>query len=71
MKKRPYIMVVGHDQKMLRMLKRILEQEGYEVGTAADGKTALALLEGRKPDLVILTITTPELGDFEALDLMR
>ncbi len=71
MKKRPYIMVIDDDPEMLRMLKHTLELEGYGVTVAADSRSALALLEERKPDLVILEITMPEGDDYQVLDSIR
>ena len=71
MKRRPYIMVVDDDQDMLQMLKRTLELEEYGVAVAADSRSALALLEERKPDLVILEITMPEVDAYQVFDLIR
>ena len=71
MKRSPFIMVVDDDQEVLRLLHRIFELEGYDVATAADGRLALALLEERSPDLVILDISMPELDGFQVLDLIR
>ena len=53
------------------MLNRTLELEGYGVDIAADGRAALALLEERRPDLVILDIVMPELDGFQVLALIR
>lgn len=71
MKKRPNIMVVDDDQEMLRMLERILELEGYSVTKAADGDSALALIEDCKPELVILDIMMPGLDGYQVLDSIR
>jgi len=71
MKERPYIMVVDDDQEMLMMVSRILELKGYDVATAADGKSALALIEERRPDLVLLDIMMPEPDGFQVLRLIR
>ena len=71
MKKRLDIMVVDDDQEILRMLGRTLELEGYDVTTAADGRSALTLLEKHEPDLVILDIIMPELDGFQVLNLIR
>lgn len=59
MKRSPFIMVVDDDREVLRLLRRIFELEGYDVATVADGRLALALLEERSPDLVILDIIMP------------
>ena len=71
MKGKQWILVVDDDQEMLRMLNCILELEGYGVATAADGVSAMALLEEHEPDLVILDIIMPELDGFQVLNLIR
>lgn len=71
MKKRPFIVVADDDQQMLRLLSRILELEGFDVAVVTDGRSALQLLEERRPDLLILDIIMPGLSGFEVLDLVR
>lgn len=71
MKRRPYIIVVDDDQEMLKILNRTLELEGYDVAITADGSSALALLEERSPDLIILDIMMPGPDGFEVLKLIR
>lgn len=64
-------MVVDDDEEILRILSRTLELEGYDVVIAADGSTALVLLEKRKPDLVILDIMMPGKSGIEVLEELR
>jgi len=64
-------MVVDDEQAILRLLSRTLKLEGYGVVVAADGRSAVALLEERRPDLVLLDIMMPELNGFQVLDLIR
>ncbi len=71
MKKHTCIMVVDDEQAILRMLTRTLEPEGYDVAVAADGSSALELLEDCRPDLVILDIMMPGLDGFQVLNLIR
>ncbi len=71
MNRHQLVLVVDDDQEMLKMVSRTLELEGYGVAIAADGKSALVLLEERRPDLVILDIVMPGLDGFEVLDLIR
>lgn len=71
MKKRPYIMVVDDDREMLEMLKRTLKLEGYDVTTAVDGSSALALIGENRLDLVILDIMMSELNGFQVRELIR
>ena len=71
MEKRPHIMVVDDDHDMLELVSRVLELEGYDVSTTADGTSALALLEERSPDLVLLDIVMPELDGLQVLSFIR
>ena len=71
MKEHPCILAVDDEQAILRLLSRTLEPEGYSVVVAADGRSALNLLEEHKPDLVILDIMMPGLNGFQVLDLIR
>lgn len=71
MKKRPFIVVADDDQQMLKLLSRVLELEGFDVAVVTDGRSALRLLEERRPDLLILDIIMPGLSGFEVLDLVR
>jgi len=71
MKSRELILVVDDDVEILKMLSRTLELEGFDAATAADGSSALAILEESKPDLVILDIMMPGLDGFQVLDIIR
>ena len=71
MNNRACIMAVDDDPGVLRVLKRILEPEGYEVVLANDGSSALALLDERQPDLVLLDIMMPGLDGFLVRDSIR
>ena len=50
------ILVVDDDAPIRRMLDRTLQAEGYEVEVAADGGEALAAVERKAPDLVVLDV---------------
>ncbi|MDX6734049.1 MAG: two-component system, OmpR family, response regulator MprA, partial [Baekduia sp.] len=53
------ILVVDDDPAMLRMLVRTLSAEGHDVEAAADGGAALAAVERRAPDSVVLDVAMP------------
>jgi two-component system response regulator MprA len=55
----PHILVVDDDPTVLRMLVRTLAAEGHEVEPATDGGAALAAVERRAPDAVILDVAMP------------
>jgi two-component system sensor histidine kinase ChiS len=47
------------DPKMIRLLRKNLEQAGYRVATASDGPGAIELVENQEPDLLVLDIVMP------------
>jgi DNA-binding response OmpR family regulator len=53
------VMVVDDDVRILRMMRRMLELEGYRVITSPDGQTALEMMEHDAPDLLLLDIMLP------------
>ncbi|NMD71566.1 response regulator transcription factor [Bacillus sp. DNRA2] len=53
------ILVVDDEENVSELLKLYLEIENFEVQTAADGLTALALANQFQPDLIILDIMLP------------
>ena len=54
------ILIVDDDVKLLREVTPHLEKYGYEVKTATEGRTALALAKATDFDLVILDINFPD-----------
>ncbi|WP_091305688.1 response regulator transcription factor [Amycolatopsis tolypomycina] len=66
------ILVVDDDPDVRESLQRSLEFEGYDVGTATCGTTALAAVAGdAKPDLVVLDVMMPEVDGLETCRRMR
>ena len=48
-----------------------LERSGYEVLTAANGKSALQLAEERRPALIVLDVEMPGLDGYEVTRRLR
>jgi DNA-binding response OmpR family regulator len=48
-----------------------LERDGYRIETAADGESALAMVERHQPALVILDVMLPKLDGFEVCRRLR
>ena len=64
--------LVADDEEGIRILyKEELEEEGYEVKVAANGKEALALLDNFIPDLIILDIKMPDINGIDLLQQIR
>ncbi len=61
------VLVAEDDAEMRRLVRRVLEDEGYEVVTAADGREAVAHLEGGGFDLVLSDVRMPGLDGMAVL----
>lgn len=59
------VLVVDDDQANLALMSRLLERDGYAVETARDGVAAIALLEQRRYELVLLDVMMPGLSGFD------
>jgi len=64
-------LIIDDDVRMLRMMQRILELEGYHVRTASDGKAALDVFDEEDPDLVLLDIVMPGLDGYAVCQNIR
>jgi type IV pilus assembly protein PilB len=65
------ILVADDDPQMRRLIRSILERDGFEVTEAADGLDALDALESRPVDLVVLDIDMPRLDGLGVLEELR
>ncbi len=65
------ILVVDDDASQRRLLEFWLKEEGYEVATAADGKTGLEIFESKSPALVISEIRMPGLSGLDLLGRIK
>ncbi|MGA3287403.1 MAG: response regulator transcription factor [Bacteroidota bacterium] len=66
-----HILVIEDEQKVARFLKKGLEAEGYEVETAADGKTGEKCARTEVYDLILLDVLLPKKNGFEILRDLR
>jgi len=58
------VLVVDDDVRVLRMMQRILELEGYRVLRASNGEAALDVFDEETPDLVLLDIMMPGMDGY-------
>jgi putative two-component system response regulator len=65
------ILLVEDDTLLLEVMRSILEAEGFEVFPASNGKQALDVFVGIKPELVISDIMMPEMDGYELLESIR
>jgi two-component system, chemotaxis family, chemotaxis protein CheY len=55
------VLVVDDDPSIQGFLAEALADEGYEVRTAGNGREALVVLHGWRPDLILLDLMMPEM----------
>ena len=65
------ILVVDDEQLLVKGIKFNLENEGYQVETAFDGKKALELARNNNYDLIILDLMMPEIDGLECCMKIR
>jgi two-component system phosphate regulon response regulator PhoB len=65
------ILVIDDEPDLLELVRVNLDQSGYEVETAADGRQALAALRRRRPDLVVLDLMLPDISGTDLCRQMR
>jgi len=68
---RDRVLVVDDDAVIRGLVRDGLEREGFDVSDVADGATALELLAGNRPSLVILDVNLPARGGFDVLSAIR
>lgn len=72
--KSPKSMCVGiadDDPKMIRLLRRSLEQAGFRVASASDGPSAIELVESEDLDLLVLDVVMPGMDGCDVLTRLR
>ena len=65
------VLVVDDDVRILRMIHRIMELEGYCVLTASSGEEALDVFNQEAPSLVLLDIMMPDMDGVTACHRIR
>lgn len=59
------ILVVDDDPGIREVITEILDDEGYQVGTAANGREALEQIAARPPAVVLLDLNMPVMTGWE------
>jgi two-component system cell cycle response regulator DivK len=65
------ILVVEDNPLNLKLMKDVLEFQGFEVLTAKSGEEGVAMASSSSPDLVLMDLQLPGIGGHEALLRMR
>ncbi len=63
------LIVVADDSRTVRtLLRQILQQAGFAVSLAVDGREAVEAVVSERPDLVVLDIHMPGMDGYEACE---
>ena len=59
------IVVIDDEESVREVVRAYLENDGFSVFTAADGREGLALAERHQPDLIVLDLMLPDISGEE------
>jgi DNA-binding NtrC family response regulator len=65
------ILVVDNEETMRETLLKILQREGYDILTAADGQAALEIIRERKVHLILSDVCMPRVDGNRLLKLAK
>jgi two-component system, OmpR family, response regulator len=68
---KPLVLAVDDEQFITELIAMGLSISGFEVARIASGRDALAAIDKRRPDLVILDVMLPDLDGFEVARRVR
>lgn len=67
----PSVLVVDDEDQIRQLIRETLEQAGYEVQEASDGKQGLERYRAKPADLVIMDILMPDQDGLESIMTLR
>jgi len=65
------ILVVDDEPKIVKQARDYLEKGGFQVLTAADGRSALAVANQGRPDLIVLDLNLPGMDGLDVCRALR
>jgi len=70
-KPKPFVLAVDDEEHITELVAMALGFNGFEVDRAATGREALAAVDRRRPDLIVLDVMLPDLDGFEVARRLR
>jgi DNA-binding response OmpR family regulator len=71
MNRKPKILLIDDDERLLETTRALLEADGYEVAVHDRGFQATAAAMGYQPDLILLDVNMPGLSGESLASLLR
>ena len=65
------ILIVDDSPTEIHIFKKLLEKQGYNIITAANGQEGLDMAKRDHPDLIIMDVVMPVLNGFQATRKLR
>ena len=65
------VLVVDDDPGIRSVISAVLEDEGFPVTTAANGREALSSISSEEPALVLLDLQMPVMSGWEVINTLR
>lgn len=66
-----HILIIEDEPGIYNFLKQGLEEEGYRITIASDGKQGLELFQSEKPDLILLDWMLPKMNGIDVCKAVR
>jgi chemosensory pili system protein ChpA (sensor histidine kinase/response regulator) len=65
------VLVIDDDPDLGRVVRRVLELEGYDVVLSDDGLRGLAAAQRQRPDVIVLDLMMPVMDGYQVLAELR
>ena len=65
------VLIIDDEKAILESLSSILEDEGFQVFKAVDGKEGIAIFDREKPEIVLLDVWMPDLDGLQVLKRIK
>jgi two-component system phosphate regulon response regulator PhoB len=65
------VLLVEDEEQLRRVMKDLLEREGYTVAEARDGIQALDQVDRHAPDMIVLDLNLPGVDGYTVLEQLR
>jgi DNA-binding NtrC family response regulator len=68
---KPQVLVVDDEPNILNVVGRFAQRTGYDAVTCSSGREAIAQLQARRADLVLVDLRMPDVGGLDVLRAIR
>lgn len=67
----PIVLVVDDEEMTRKLLRLMLERDGFVIVEAEDGLEALEIIKHEMPDIIIMDVMMPNMDGFSACQALR